>query len=231
MKETQDYAAAAADSFRVPSRGVRIGRALLRTLARTSAAAVLLLLVLYFSPLVPALLRYLTDRWDQPSGDVLIVLGADQLGDGTLGVSSYWRTLYAVRAWRAGLCRRIVFSGGRLGYPTSRSLAAEMSQFAIGLGVPATVITLEERSHSTRENALFTAELIRSWPGTRVLLTSDAHMRRSRLAFERAGVHVQASPVPDVGKRWNRWPARWECIILVGVELAKLGYYRTQGWV
>lgn len=229
MEEARDYAPAQ-DAPRT-QRGERIRRAFARLVARTAVVTLLLVLLLYFSPLVPAVIRILTDRWDKPAGDVLIVLGADQLGDGTLGVSSYWRTLYAVRAWRAGLCKRIVFSGGRLGYPGTRSLAAEMSQFAIGLGVPATVITLEERSHSTRENALFTADILRSMPGTRVLMTSDAHMLRSRLTFERIGVKVRTAPIPDVGKRWNRWPLRWECIITVTVEVIKLGYYRSQGWV
>ena len=30
-----------------------------------------------------------------------LVLSADQLGDGTLGLASYWRSVYAVRAWRS----------------------------------------------------------------------------------------------------------------------------------
>jgi uncharacterized SAM-binding protein YcdF (DUF218 family) len=187
--------------------------------------------LLYVTPVVPSVTRVLTDRWDGPAGDVLIVPGADQLGDGTLGLGSYWRALYAVRAWRTGNYKRIVFSGGRTGWSESPSLAAEMGRFAISLGVPADAITLEERSLSTRENALFTAELVRSWPGSMVLMTSDYHMLRSRLTFERAGLAVRAAPVPDVGKRWNRWPSRWECIWTVAVELAKLGYYRTRGWI
>jgi uncharacterized SAM-binding protein YcdF (DUF218 family) len=175
--------------------------------------------------------RVLTDRWEEPAGDVLIVPGADQLGDGTLGLGSYWRTVYAVRAWRAGKCTRIVFSGGRMGAAGSSSLASEMGRFAVAMGVPADAIDLEERSESTRENALFTADLVRSWPGSRVLMTSDYHMLRSRLSFERAGLTVRSAPIPDIGKRWSQWSARWECIWTVGVELVKLGYYRTQGWV
>ena len=187
--------------------------------------------LLHVTPVVPAVTRILTDRWEDPTGDTLIVLGAEQLGDGTLGLSSYWRAVYAVRAWRAGQCKRIVFSGGRMGNEGSSSLAAEMGRFAAGLGVPAEIITIEERSQSTRENALFTTEIVRNWPGTRVLMTSDCHMLRSRLSFERAGLTVRPAPIPDIGKRWNRWPARWECIWTVALEAAKLGYYRTRGWV
>jgi len=49
-------------------------------------------------------------------------------------------------------------------------------------------IWMEEQSHSTRENALFTATLIHGWPGKKVLLTSDCHVRRARLAFARLGI-------------------------------------------
>jgi uncharacterized SAM-binding protein YcdF (DUF218 family) len=229
LEQTRDYAVP--DLVPVRRRRGRIRDTLVRLAMRIVLLLFCVILLLYVTPVVPAVTRILTDRWDDPKGDVLIVLGADQLGDGTLGIASYWRTVYAVRAWRAGLCKRIVFSGGRLGYPGTRSLAAEMGQFAVGLGVPGTAVTLEENSRSTRENALFTAEIVRSWPGSKVLMTSDAHMLRSRLAFERAGLKVRASPIPDIGKRWNRWPSRWECILVVTTELVKLGYYRTQGWV
>lgn len=198
---------------------------------RGSALAFWAILLLHFTPLVPSLTRVLTDRWEEPVGDVLIVPGAEQLSDGTLGLSSYWRTVYAVRAWRAGGCKRVVFTGGKGGFPEAPSLAAEMARFAVGLGMPREIIALEERSHSTRENALFTAEMVRSWPGSKVLLTSDAHMLRCRRTFERAGLAVRPAPIPDVGKRWSRWSSRWECAWTVGVELAKLGYYRTRGWV
>lgn len=204
---------------------------LLRKLVVPGAATVFWVVVLlHITPVVPWMIGQLSDRWEDPSGDVLIVPGGDQLGDGTLGMGSYWRALGAVRTWRAGKCKRIVFSGGKLGYPSSQSLAAEMKSFSIGLGVPAEIIEVEERSYSTRENALFTADMVRSWPGSKVLMTSDTHMFRCRRAFERAGLTVRPSPVPDWGKRWSRWSSRWECIWAVAGELTKLAYYRARGW-
>lgn len=200
-------------------------------MAVAGAVAFWLIALLHMTPLVPWLTKILTDGWEEPAGDVLIVPGAEQLADGTLGTSSYWRALYAVRAWRAGRCKRILFSGGRMGKEGTPSLAAEMARFSAGLGVPAQIITVEERSYSTRDNAVLTAEVVRAWPGSKVLLTSDAHMFRCRRAFERAGVTVRPSPIPDVGKRWNRWVARWECIWMVGTEIVKLGYYGTRGWI
>lgn len=207
-----------------------IGR-LSRAFAGASVAFVLLLIVCYTSPLIPALARWLTGQWEQPRGDVLIVLGADQLDDGTPGVVSYWRSLYAARAFRSGGFHRVVVSGGRLGDSGSVSVARAMVEVMISMGVPRDVVSLEEQSMSTRENALFTAKMIQGWPGTRVLLTSDIHMRRAHAAFARAGVSTIPAPIPDVGKRWNYWPQRWDCIWDVGFALLKYPYYAARGWI
>ena len=69
-------------------------------LPRVAVGVVLLAFLLQVVPLVPAIANRLADRWDDPRGEVLVVLGADLLGDGTLGLSSYWRSVYGVRAYR-----------------------------------------------------------------------------------------------------------------------------------
>jgi uncharacterized SAM-binding protein YcdF (DUF218 family) len=202
-----------------------------RAAARVVIGFVVLLLFLHVTPVVPAITDWLTDDWQEPKGDILIVLGAEQLGDGMLGISSYWRSVYAVRAWRLGGFQRLLVTAGGQGHPQAPSLAAAMRDFMVGLGIPASAILLEERSRSTRENALYSAEILRHLPGRKVLLTSDCHMRRARRAFARAGVETVPVPVPDVRKRWNAWINRWECIWTVGVELTKYGYYRARGWI
>ena len=202
-----------------------------RLVISASGVAFLVILVLHVSPVIPALNGFLTDRWQEPAGDTLIVLAAEQIGDGTLGMVSYWRALYAVRAWRKHPFRRVVFSGAPQGAPGTPSAAASMAEFAIALGVPREIVVLEERSRSTRENALYTAELVRDWPGSKVLMTSDCHIRRARRSFEKAGLTVIAAPIPDIGKRWHSWPLRPECIWTVLTELAKNGYYTARGWI
>jgi uncharacterized SAM-binding protein YcdF (DUF218 family) len=107
---------------------------------------VLLLVVTHVSPIVPAISHWLTGQWEQPKGDILIVLSADQLGDGTLGLASYWRSVYAVRAWRSGAFQRIVISGGKLGYAQSPSIARAMADFIVALGVPREAIWMEEHT-------------------------------------------------------------------------------------
>jgi uncharacterized SAM-binding protein YcdF (DUF218 family) len=198
-----------------------------------SAAAIflLLLIVLHTTPVVPAIANWLTGDWQDAKGDVLIVLGGDQQNDGTLGLESYWRCVYAVRAYRDGGFRRIVISGGPNGYSGAMSVARVMADFIAGLGVPREALTLEERSQSTHENALMTVPVVRGWPGTKVLMTSDIHMRRAHASFARAGLDTVPAPIPDIRKRWNSWVDRGPCIWDVGASLLKYGYYTVRGWV
>ncbi len=76
-------------------------------------------------------------------------------------------------------------------------------------GVPAAYMLMESRSTNTRQNALYSSELIEQHAVTRVtLVTSDWHMARAVLAFRRAGVAVHPSPaitppggwVPDTAR-------------------------------
>jgi uncharacterized SAM-binding protein YcdF (DUF218 family) len=217
----------------------RLAARIWRVFRTASACFVLLLIVLYTSPLIPRLSGWLTGDWGDPKGDVLIVLGGTQLGDGTFGGNSYWRAVYGAQIFREGGFRRMVITGGHGGYPNTISIAQAMANLMVGLGVPREDITLEEESRSTRENALFTARLLnqQAGPGSdwraarKVLLSSDIHMRRAHAAFERAGLDTSPAPSPDVGKRWGVWTERWNCIGEVGLEWVKYGYYAMRGWL
>ena len=196
-------------------------------LPRVAVGTVLLALLLQVVPLVPAIANRLADRWDDPQGEVLVVLGADMLGDGTLGLGSYWRAVYGVRAYRKHPFRKVIVCGGAAG--SNRSVAAAMAEFMRALGVPEESLVLESQSRSTRENALYAKALA----GTEqvALVTSDYHMWRARRVFQQVGLRVVAMPHPDVTKRWSSWPQRWQCGWEVGIELAKIGYYRVKGWI
>lgn len=195
-----------------------------------SAFVVIALVLLYTTPLVPAVAQWLTGDWEDPKGDVLIVLGGSQLEDGTLGVESYWRCVYAWWDYRSFGFQHVLISGGR--QPGSATpVAKSMADFITSLGVPREKIMLEDESMSTHENALKTAAVLKGLRGTKVLLTSDIHMRRAHAAFAKAGVQTVPAPIPDFRKRWQSWPGRWSCIWDTGIGLAKYGYYFVRGWV
>lgn len=187
-------------------------------------------LLVTFTPVVPWYARLLAGNWTDSDGDILIVLSCDIQNDGLPGSVSYVRSLYAVRAWRTGHFERIVVSGGHMGYAPV-SLAASMRDVLVSNGVPKEVIYLEERSQNTRENALFTEELIRAWPGKRVLLTSDAHMFRAYRTFVKANVPVVPRPLPDILKSANTRMNRWNGAMGLVLESLKIGYYAAKGWI
>lgn len=207
-------------------RFTRFAKSVRRWLGRGLAAAGLLFLVISFTPLTAWWAQALARPWEDPRGDVLIVLGSDRVDD-MIGYSSYWRSVYAVWAYREGGFRRVVLSGG----PGGAAVAAAMRDFLVASGVPSEAILVETESASTRENALRTAELLRGEPGRSVLLTSDFHMYRAYRCFRRAGLDVVAVPVPDVLKRSTRWYRRWTAFVDLAVETAKVVDYWWQGWL
>ena len=166
--------------------------------------------------------------WNDPKGDILIVLGADVQSDGTLGPESYWRAVYAARAWREGGIQKVVVSGGASnGY----SIAAPIRDFLVCQGVPAPAIATENRATSTRENALYVRDLLSGAPGRKVLLTSDYHMFRAARCFRKVGMDVAPRPFPDALKRINSWTARWDVFLTLSEETVKIVYYRLHGWI
>src|SRR5690606_8366779 len=140
-----------------------------------------------FTPLIPMWASALARPWHDPgSCPTLILLAGSEVGDGVLGYSSYWRSVYAVRAERASRYRQILISGGPAGSETAT--AQSMADFLIASGVPRTIIRLETKSRSTQENAEFSARLLQGEPGCKILMTSDYHMARARGAFEKVGL-------------------------------------------
>lgn len=166
----------------------------------------------------------LAGPWQEPRTGVLIVLGADAVNENTLGQSSYWRSVYALWAWRSGAFHHVLISG-------TTAITTPMRDFLIGQGVPVAAVVVEDKSESTRENAMFAVPILRNMPGPYVLLTSDYHMWRAHRSFAKAGISVQPRPFPDAGKRLTQWSARWPMFLDLAVESGKIGYYWVHGWI
>ncbi|WP_149536596.1 YdcF family protein [Siccirubricoccus phaeus] len=130
-------------------------------------------------------------------------------------------TLERLRAG-AALARRtglpLLVTGGALGRgepPIAGVMAAALRE---EFGVP--VRWVEDRARDTRENAAFSAELLRAEGiGTAWLVTHAWHMPRSQEAFARAGLVTLAAPVrldrvpdgrlSDWVPRPDRWAQSW----------------------
>ena len=157
-----------------------------------------------------------------------------------LDPSTMGRCLEAARLYKkAGGCR-IITSGGKV-FPDAPgpSLARAMSDFLVDLGVRREDIVLEERSRTTRENALYSEEILEGLGVERVILVTDVtHMRRAARCFQTLGVEVTPAacnyratwfpwtlgrflPTPDGAKDVDASLHEW-----VGVV-----WYWLRGWI
>jgi uncharacterized SAM-binding protein YcdF (DUF218 family) len=189
---------------------------------RGFAAIGVVLSVITFTPVLRWWAVALAGEWKDPRGDVLIVLGAGMLGPELLDAGSHWRAIYGSAAWKEGF-GTVVISG--------RGVAGPMKKLMVLYGVPETAITVENGSVSTRENAVMTAELLRSVAGAKVLLTSDYHMYRAARCFRAAGLQIHPRPFPDALKRMQDPVQRWPVFRDLMVETAKIGWYEWRGWM
>ena len=168
----------------------------------------------------------LASPWEDSRGDTLIVLSGSS-NDAFIGYNTYLRCQYAAMAWQEGGFRKIIVSGG----PPRAPQAVAMKSFLVSAGVPESAILVEPGSLTTRENALFTKQLLSPSDGKLVLMTSEYHIYRAARVFRKAGLDVNPRPIPDISKRsssvWGRWPA----FLDLCVETLKIGYYRARGWI
>lgn len=103
------------------------------------------------------------------------------------------RILHALQLYKMGKIRHILISGGSGNVVGSKeSEAEELAQVLRMSGVPEEDITLENQSRNTRENALFSAQVLQQkFPGkSYMLITSAFHMRRAKGCFDKAQVPV-----------------------------------------
>ena len=165
-----------------------------------------------------------------PLSDVMILLG---------GATDH-RILDALRVYRAGKAPLIVISGGNLSrearvVPESQRIA----NLLVELGVPRSVLILETRSRTTRENAV-NADAIFKEHGWRngLLVTSGVHMPRALAAFQKVGLSL----VPAATDIYSR-PPQFDTLLDVVPnaralattasavkEIIGLCVYRFRGW-
>ena len=114
--------------------------------------------------------------------DVIVVLGAKQMPDGSPGPVIERRMAEAIRLWQEGKAPKLLLSGGKT--VSDIPEAHTMAELARAGGVEDDAILLEERSTRTVENAAFCIKMIkgRGWKHT-LIVTDDFHMARAVYCF------------------------------------------------
>jgi uncharacterized SAM-binding protein YcdF (DUF218 family) len=154
----------------------------------------LLLTLLLVFPLLLSLLDAYGFQDRAQSADAIVVLGSRVYPGGRPGPSLTRRALHAAALYHQGLAPLVVCTGAQ-GDETIPSEAAVACGLVAAQGVPPGALLLEDRSHSTEENALYTAELLQPRGLATVIIVSDSyHLYRARLLFTRAGLTPYVSP-------------------------------------
>jgi uncharacterized SAM-binding protein YcdF (DUF218 family) len=143
--------------------------------------------------------------------DAIVVLGATLGPDNSLTPILAERVAAAVALFAAGGAPRIVTTGGVTGRAT-RAEAAVLADALVAAGTPRDTIVIEDRAQTTKDNAFYTARLVR--PGARVwLVTQPFHAKRAEHLFRAAGFdprawHIAGSLEYRDHRRATRWYLR-----------------------
>lgn len=109
------------------------------------------------------------------------------------------RMAQAFQLYKEGKIKKILISGGvgKLTKVDTLSMEAKnVKHYLTVCGIPETDIILETQARNTRENALFSAKILRNQfhTSTCILITSAFHMRRAVGCFKKVG--ISATPYP-----------------------------------
>lgn len=131
----------------------------------------------------------------EPS-DVIIVLGSGLRRDGRAGDALWRRSLWASRLYQQGYADAIICTGG-IGRGQTRSESDACRDILIDEGVPADAIFIEEKSHSTEENARYAQEIMTEQGFQSAILVTDSfHMLRASWIFDQQGIAHTRGIVP-----------------------------------
>jgi len=111
------------------------------------------------------------------------------------------RATHAVQLYKLGKIQRILITGGQGLNPTNPNTEAELLRdFMLIAGVDPNDILIEREAKNTRQNALFTKEMLTQSNADfdkeeYLLITSAFHMKRAKGCFDKVGIPVYTFPV------------------------------------
>jgi uncharacterized SAM-binding protein YcdF (DUF218 family) len=162
------------------------------------------------------------------NADAIVVLGAGLIHAGLLKEESMRRVVRGVELYKQGLAPLLILLGS--GVP-SESEAEVRSRFASAMGIPLDAIIKLETTN-TRVESTQTASLLRPRNLHRIILVTESlHMRRAKLAFERAGFEVWPGVSANYPAALSQPADRLWLAMRVAQESAALIYYRLAGYL
>ena len=202
-----------------------------RRIAQGLAAAVVVYLLLFQTPLIWWVASPLRVSAPPQSADVIVVFAGGVGESGKAGGGFQERVTQAIDLYRAGYASRLLLSSG---YVFTLREAEVMKAVAVDNGVPAEAILLEERAKNTFENVTHSGQIVREQGWRRILLVSSPyHMRRAVATWHKLlpEIEVVPTPVPQSQFYIHEWGASLEQIRGILHEYAALADYWRRGWI
>ncbi len=168
--------------------------------------------------------KYLYYKDELKPADVIVVIP---------GSETEYSVSYGAKLFKEGWAKkdRIILSGGNAIWKYTWS--SLMKEQALSLGVPVNAIFLEEKSSSTKENALFTKEIIKKHRYTSlILVTSPYHSKRANKIFRKSmgnEIKVLSAPSEESRFQFKDWWKREKDRKAVFTEFFKLFWFSVFG--
>ena len=187
-------------------------------------------LLVSFTPLPNVLNQWAGVAAQLQPAAAIVVLGGGMEGDEVLSPSSLRRTIHGIMLFQRGFAPLLAFSGP-VSRPLGREEAEVRAEMARLLGVSPAAILTETTARTTRAEAVRMAALLQPRSVSTILLvTSYAHMARSRQLFENVGFAVQPAPVNDPS-HVDKPEARLGLMRPLVQEFLARVYYRIAGYL
>ncbi len=158
---------------------------------------VILWLLVFYTPLVWWSAGPLKISQVARNADCIVVFAGGVGESGKAGQGYEERVKYAVKLYKDGFARNMIFSSGYM-YVFKEPLV--MKILAVSLGVSEEVIILEDSAKNTYENVKFTKEILdrHNWKNI-LLVSSPYHMRRVSLVFKKVAkdINVTYTSIPN----------------------------------
>jgi uncharacterized SAM-binding protein YcdF (DUF218 family) len=148
----------------------------------------------------------------------------------------YRRCEHAAWLYKHWLSVPVLASGGSQSVGT-QPLSTTMRELLNRAGVPDSEILTEDRSRSTHENAVYSAEILRKRGITNIALVVEAFaMPRAAAAFRHEGMNVVPAPSSfrDLGPVRDELIPSWKAVERnEGTlhEVLGLAWYQLRGWI
>lgn len=169
------------------------------------------LLILFSNPFI---LNMTMHGWEIPSRKAETIKEPYEIGVLMGGAMRYYnstmdrpvygtsidRFIQCIDLYKEGKIKKILIAGGSGLLLTQQYKESDiLKKIILKMNIPEEDIIVENKSKNTRENALFSAEILKKgFQGKKILLiTSAYHMRRSLACFKKEGIHADPYSVDE----------------------------------